>query len=255
MVRAVIIDDEPLAREKIKLFSQKEPDLKIVASCENGSKALEAIVTHSPDLLFLDIQMPEMTGFQLLEKIPKQSLPGIIFITAYDEFALRAFEFHALDYLLKPFDKNRFHNAVEHAKKILSNKGERETATEQISVLLNSLKKTSPTIERLIVKTHGRILFLRISEVDWIESAGNYVKLHINAETHLLRETMNHLEERLDKTAFVRIHRSAIVNIERIKEMQPWFNGEYKIVLKNLTELILSKTYRESFLAAVGKPL
>lgn len=255
MIRAIIIDDEPLAREKVQLFASSEPDIEIVDVCVNGHVAIASYQKFKPDLLFLDIQMPEMTGFDVLANLQANPLPGIIFITAYDEFALRAFEFHALDYLLKPYDRERFQKAVSHARESLKSTSNSEIATEQIKTLLNSLKQSSQKLDRLIVKTNGRIIFLRMEEIDWMEAAGNYVKLHVGNESHLVRETMNHLEGQLNPQKFIRIHRSTIINIDKIKELQPYFNGEYTVILQNNTQLILSRGYRENFTTVLGKPL
>lgn len=255
MIRAIIVDDEPLARDKVQLFAQSIPDLNIVDVCSNGHEALTSLKKTKPDLVFLDIQMPELTGFDILEKIKKEKLPGIIFITAYDEFALRAFEFHALDYLLKPFDRERFEKAVERAKEIVASEQNSDITSQQIQSLLDSLKKDTQTLERIIVKTNGRIIFLRVDEIDWMEAAGNYIKLHVGNESHLVRETMNNIEKQLNREKFVRIHRSTIVNIDRLKELQPWFNGEYKVLLTTNAQLVMSRGYRENFNKAIGKPL
>jgi two-component system LytT family response regulator len=256
MIRAIIVDDEPLAREKVQLFAGSEPDIEIVAQCGNGQEAIDAYHRHKPDLLFLDIQMPEINGFDVLQHLQAHlPLPGIIFITAYDEFALRAFEFHALDYLLKPYDRERFSKAVSHARDAIGSRPQSEITAQQIRTLLESIKQSPAKLERLIVKTNGRIIFLRIEEIDWMEAAGNYVKLHVGSETHLMRETMNKLEEQLNPQQFIRIHRSTIINIAKIKELQPYFNGEYTVTLQNNTTVILSRGYRESFTAILGKPL
>ncbi|MFA5833710.1 MAG: LytTR family DNA-binding domain-containing protein [Bacteroidota bacterium] len=255
MIRAIIVDDEPLAREKVQLFADGEPDIEIVDVCVNGHEAVASFQKFNPELLFLDIQMPEMTGFEVLQHLKVNPLPGIIFITAYDEFALRAFEFHALDYLLKPYDRERFRKAVEHARKLLISQTQSEVTTEQIKTLLDSMKQTPSKLDRLIVKTNGRIIFLRIEEIDWMEAAGNYVKLHVGNEAHLVRETMNSLEEKLHPQKFIRIHRSTMINVEKIKELQPYFNGEYKVVLQNNTQVILSRGYRDNFTKVLGKPL
>lgn len=254
-MRALVIDDEPLARDKVSLFATEHQDIEIVGRAGNGTEALDAIRTLSPDLLFLDIQMPGMTGFELLQHLSAGPLPGIIFITAFDEFALRAFEFHALDYLLKPYDKERFAKAVEHARSALTNRSDAEITAEQVRSLLVSIQQRPKNLERLIVKTNGRIIFLRLEEIDWLEAAGNYVKLHVGNESHLMRETMNRLEEQLDPTRFIRIHRSTIVNIAKVREMQPYFNGDHTVILQNNTSLILSRGYRDHFSAMLGKPL
>ncbi|MFA6469964.1 MAG: LytTR family DNA-binding domain-containing protein [Bacteroidota bacterium] len=255
MIRAIIVDDEPLAREKVQLFAKDETDIDIVGVCSNGHEAVASYQKNKPDLLFLDIQMPEINGFDVLKSITTHPLPGIIFITAFDEFALRAFEFHALDYLLKPYDRERFHKAVEHARGSLLSRTQSEVATEQIKALLESVKNTPASLDRLIVKTNGRIIFLRMEEIDWMEAAGNYVKLHVGSESHLVRETMNKLEVQLNPRKFLRIHRSTIINIEKIKELQPYFNGEYKVILQNNTQVILSRGFRENFARIFGKPL
>ncbi len=255
MIRAMIVDDEPLAREKVSLFASSEPDLEVVATCSNGVEALSSFNTHTPDLIFLDIQMPELNGFDFLRQLKTDTMPGIIFITAYDEFALRAFEYHALDYLLKPFDKERFHRAVHHATVSMSTKEEKEKSHKQVVTLLESLKKDSSSLERLIVKTNGRVLFLKVNDIDWMEAAGNYIKLHVGNETHLIRETMNSLEQQLNGKIFVRVHRSTIINIDRIKELQPWFNGDYKITLTTNVQVIMSRGYRKHFSSIIGKPL
>lgn len=255
MIRAMIVDDEPLAREKVILFAKEEEDIEIVAVSTNGQEALDAIGLHRPDLVFLDIQMPEVGGFEVLQRLQPETMPGIIFITAYDEFALRAFEFHALDYLLKPYDRERFRAAVQHARLAITARPAHDITAEQITAMLRSLKRPAASLDRLIVKTNGRIIFLRTEEIDWMEAAGNYVKLHTGTETHLLRETMNNLEEQLDPRHFIRIHRSTIINIDKIKELQPYFNGEYTVTLMNNTTLILSRGYRDNFTTILGKPL
>jgi two-component system LytT family response regulator len=255
MIRAIIIDDEPLAREKVKLFAGDEPDIEIVDVCSNGHEAIASYNRYKPDLLFLDIQMPEMNGFEILQHLQGNTLSAVIFITAYDEFALRAFEFHAIDYLLKPYDRERFQRSVAHARVALHTTGQLETTAEQIKVLLDSVHQNSAKLERLIVKTNGKIIFLRLEEVDWIESAGNYVKLHCGNETHLIRETMNGLEQQLNPKKFIRIHRCTIINIEKIKELEPYFNGEYKVILNNNSQVFLSRNYKENFTKVLGKPL
>lgn len=255
MIRAIIADDEPLAREKVQLFAQGEKDIEIVDICANGHEALSSYQRYKPDLIFLDIQMPEMNGFDFLSRINASPLPGIIFITAYDEFALRAFEFHALDYLLKPYDRERFKKAVEHARLSLQSNSRPDITEEQIKALLTSMKQPAAVLDRLIVKTGGRVIFLRIEEVDWMEAAGNYVKLHTGNESHLVRETMSNLEQQLPSSKFIRIHRSTIVNIEKIKELQPYFNGEYKVILQNNTHVIMSRNFKENFTKVLGKPL
>jgi two-component system LytT family response regulator len=249
------VDDEPLAREKVSLFAHDEPDLEIAAVCSNGAEALSSYSDLRPDLLFLDIQMPEMSGFDLLGRIGANGFPGVIFITAYDEYALRAFEYHAIDYLLKPFDRERFHTAFLHARGIIGSSEAQEARTLQVTQLLASLSKVSNSVERFVVKENGRILFLKTQDIDWMEAAGNYIKLHLGAESHMIRESMANLERQLDPSVFVRIHRSTMINIDRIKELRPWFNGDYKVILHNNRELTMSRGYRTNLTKLLGKEI
>ncbi|MDD8016977.1 MAG: LytTR family DNA-binding domain-containing protein [Bacteroidota bacterium] len=255
MIRAIIVDDEPLAREKVELFVRDEADIEVVAVCGNGPDAVEAYHKYKPNLFFLDIQMPQMNGFDVLQQLTTNPFPAIIFITAFDEFALRAFEFHALDYLLKPFNQERFRFAVNRAREILTSTSQSEISMEQIKVLLDAYQKKSVLMERLIVKTNGKIIFLKVNEIEWLEAAGNYIKLHVWNEEHLIRDTMNSIETQLDPGKFVRIHRSTIVNVEQIKEMVPWFNGEYKITLKSNAQVFLSRGFKDNFNKLLGKNL
>jgi two-component system, LytTR family, response regulator len=255
MIRVIIADDEPLAREKTSLFVKNISDLEVAAVCENGNEAIAACKHFHPDLLLLDIQMPEVSGFDVVQRLSPENIPGIIFVTAYDEFALQAFEYHAIDYLLKPFDFERFYSAINRARTLLQTNHERNSRDAQMKMLLDSIEKKEPPLNRLVVKTDGRIIFLKIGEIDWMEAAGNYIKLHVGSESYLVRATMNNIEKQLDPEKFLRIHRSSIINIERIKELRPWFNGDYKVVLNGNEQLVLSKGYRSSFNKLVGKAL
>jgi two-component system LytT family response regulator len=251
-IQALIVDDEPLARKKIRLLLEHEMDIEIIGECVNGPKAVVAIEKHQPDLLFLDVQMPGLDGFGVLQAIRPEQWPVIIFVTAYDEYALRAFEVHALDYLLKPFDQARFQTALTRARAQLHRAPD---FNQQLRALLKDFKPEPKSLERLVIKTAGRVYFVSVSELDWIEAADNYVRLHTGSETHLLRETMNALETKLDPARFVRIHRSTIVNLERIKEMKPWFHGEYIVILRDGTQLTLSRRYRERLNGLLGDTL
>src|SRR5262249_20661314 len=205
-----------------------------------------------PDLLFLDVQMPELDGFGVLEAVGAEHAPVIIFVTAYDQYALRAFEVHALDYLLKPFDRERFEKALQRAKRQIAR--ERGGAVNQeLFALLADLKARPKSLERLVIKSGGRVFFLRADEIDWVESAANYVKLHVGRESHLLRETINGLASKLDPDKFLRIHRSIIINLERVKELQPWFHGDYVVILQDDTQLTSSRNYREQLRKLLGK--
>ena len=253
-IRTLVVDDEPIARERILSLLQQENDVEVIGQCSDGGQAVSAINQQSPDLVFLDVQMPGTDGFGVIQNIGADRMPTVVFVTAYDEYALKAFEVHALDYLLKPFGKDRFQETLKHAREHL----ERRRAGDlgrRLLALVQDLKPEQPRLDRLVVKSGGRVFFLRTEEIDWIEAAGNYVRLHLGEESHLFRETMNGMEGRLESRQFVRIHRSRIVNTERIKELQPWFNGEYVVILRNGTRLTLSRGYRERLQEQLGKPL
>lgn len=243
-IKTLVVDDEPLAREGITTLLQAAIDFQVIGHCANGEEAIEAIEAKKPDVVFLDVQMPEIDGFQVLESLDPKHMPTVIFVTAYDQYALRAFDIHAVDYLLKPVDVERFEQALERTRKRLESK--RTNGTDKhLKSLLEELKSRDQKLERLVVKTGGKIFFLRTEEIDWIEAAGDYVKIHINTIEHIIRERITELESKLDPSRFLRIHRSTIVNIDRIKEMQPMFYGDYVVILRNGTQLNLSRTYRE----------
>jgi two-component system, LytTR family, response regulator len=242
-IRALIVDDEPLARQRIRTLLEKDSEVEVIDECGDGRAALAAIQEYRPDLVFLDVQMPVLDGFGVIEELGGALMPAVIFVTAHDRFALRAFEVHAFDYLLKPFDKERFHTALERAKAAVTQS--RNGDVQQLLALLKDVRETRSLPERLVVKTGGRVFFVRIEEIDWIEAAGNYVRLHCGKEDHLLRESMSGVEGRLDERQFLRIHRSTIVNVERIQELQPAFHGDYAVILRDGTELTLSRGYRD----------
>jgi two-component system LytT family response regulator len=248
----VIVDDEPLARERLASLLSAEADIEIVRQCRDGEEAVNAIDQLSPDLVFLDVQMPVLNGFEVLQAIGPEKMPLVIFVTAYDQHALRAFQVRALDYLLKPFDKERFQEALQRARAHIQ-RDETGDLGRRLLALVKDLRRDQPKTDRLVVKSGGRLFFLRTDEIDWIEAAGNYVRLHVGTTSHLLRETMNSIEARLDPEKFFRIHRSRIVNMERIQEMQPWLNGEYAVVLRNGTRVTLSRGYREKLQERLGK--
>jgi two-component system LytT family response regulator len=251
-IRALIVDDEPLARERLRALLAGDPDVEVVGECSDGREAIAAVREHRPDLLFLDVQMPKLDGFQVLEAIGPEHLPVVIFVTAYDCYALRAFEVHALDYLLKPFDRQRFDKALGRAKTRIQ-RSRTADVSQQLVGLLEDVKAARKPLERLVIKSAGRVFFLRLEEIDWIEAAGNYTRLHVGSETHLLRETMGGLETKLDPDKFLRIHRSTIVNIERIQELQPWFHGDYVVILRDGTQLTMSRNYRQKLQDLFGK--
>ena len=243
-IRVLIIDDEPLARKRIRTLLRDEKDVEIVGECADGKQAVAAIRKLDPDLVFLDVQMPEKDGFDVLEGVPRGRLPLVIFVTAYDEHALRAFEVHALDYLLKPFDRERFVKALARARSALRAHRTRDIG-ERMLALLGERAAPAGRVDRLVVKSGGRVSFLRIDEIDWIDASGNYVGLHVAKETHLLRETMSDIEKKLDPSRFLRIHRCTIVNIDRIQSIERWFHGERAVLLRDGTRLTLSRGYRD----------
>lgn len=245
-IRTLIIDDEPLARERVKRFLRDEDEIEIIGECTNGVDAVGAIKEKKPDLIFLDIQMPEKNGFEVIKSLSSKSLPTVIFVTAYDQYALQAFDVHALDYLLKPFTRERIHRAVVRAREQIDGKRYGKI-DERLASLIADLKTEKKYLERLVVKSTGRVFFLKVDEIDWIEAAGNYVKLHVGRETHMIRETMNGIEAKLDPDKFLRIHRSTVVHIDRIKELHPMFSGDYAVILRDGTELALSRNFRDRF--------
>ncbi|HBE83555.1 MAG: response regulator transcription factor [Blastocatellia bacterium] len=246
-LRTLVIDDEPLARERVKRFLRDEPDVDVIGECGNGIDAIAAIRSEKPDLVFLDIQMPEKNGFEVIKALGPGALPTIIFVTAYDQYALQAFDVYALDYILKPFSRERIHRAVARARENIEHK-QIGQLDERLTSLIAGLKAERRYLDRLVVKSVGRVFFLRTDEIDWIEAAGNYVKLHVGRDSHMIRETMNGIEAKLDPDKFLRIHRSTVVNIDRIKELHPMFSGDYSVILRDNTELSLSRNYRERFL-------
>ena len=245
-IRALIVDDEAPARDLIATLLRNEPDLEVVGECNNGRDAIAAIQRLSPDLVFLDVQMPGLDGFGVLAELQTERLPLVVFVTAFDRHAVRAFEVHALDYLLKPFEYDRLRQAVRHARTQLAQGPDAADQTRLIS-LLEELHNRGQSWNRLAIRDAGRIVFLQPDQIDWIEAEGNYVRLHIGKESHLLRETMTAIEARLASRKFLRVSRSTIVNLERVVEWQPLFHGDSVVILRDGTRLTVSRVYRESF--------
>ena len=243
-IRALIVDDEPLARERIRNLVERDPEIVVAAECRDGQEAIAAIREHAPDLVFLDVQMPEKSGFDVIAEIGVERLPVVVFVTAHDDYALRAFEVAALDYLLKPFDEDRFSKTLDRAKTQIRSRQPDEFQQRVLS-MMEDLRAAPRGLERLIVKTGGQLVFLKTDEVDWIQAEGNYVRLHVGGASHLVRETIQSLEASLDPDRFLRIHRSTIVNLDRVREIQPLVHGEHRVVLKDGTKLSLSRGYRD----------
>ena len=256
VVRVLIADDEHLARRKLRILLESETSVQVVGECCDGEQTLNAISTHRPDLLMLDIQMPDLDGFQVLKEIAPPDMPVVIFTSAYDQYAIRAFEANALDYLLKPFDQGRLHQAVERARLELRKSKDREI-TQRLLQLLSQVKPEAQPVTgvdaRLVIKTKGRIVFLNVDDIDWVEAAANYVRLNAGGESYLFRETISRTSERLNPNHFIRIHRSMIVNVRRIKELIPVNSGEYIVVLKSGKELSCSRGYRANLQHVIEK--
>lgn len=244
-IKALIVDDEPLARDRIRELLKEHPEVEIIGEARNGQEAIASVTNHNPDLVFLDVQMPDLDGFSVLQNLKTDQLPLIIFVTAYDQHALRAFDVHAVDYLMKPFDRQRFAEAVEQAKVFM--KGAKEPDTTRILNMLQELRTGARHLERFAVKNGETVFFVRAEDVDAIEAQGNYVRLNLAGSSHLLRDTLNNIEAQINPRMFVRIHRRTIVNIDRVKEVQTWARGEYRVVLSTGAHYTLSRSYRQHF--------
>lgn len=254
MIRTLIVDDEPLSRRRLRDLLASETDFELVGECGDGLEAMARLRSQSCDLVFLDVQMPGLDGLEVARRLAMGRGPAIIFVTAYDCYALPAFEVHAVDYLLKPFDRERFRKALVWARAAIG-RDQRGEPAELPAATLADLRGDRQPLERVTIKSSGRIYFVKTAEIDWIEAAGNYLRLHVGDATHSLRETMNTLEARLDPDRFWRIHRSTIVNVDRIRELQPLFHGDYVVILHDDTELTLSRTYRRNLPGLAGEAL
>jgi two-component system LytT family response regulator len=246
------VDDEPLARDRTRQLLEAEPDVEIVGECASGQDAVEVIEGARPDLVFLDVQMPGMDGFGVLERVDPGRLPAVVFVTAHDEHALRAFRVHALDYLLKPFDGERLRESLQRVREQLRSAAPGLLQLRLLS-LLADLKPRARRGDRVVIQSGGRLSFLNADEIDWIEAEGNYLRIHTGQKAHLLRDTMSGIEARLDPSRFVRIHKSTIVNTDRIREIQPLFNGAHSVLLRDGTRLTWSRGYREQLRALTGE--
>ena len=251
-IRAAIVDDEPLARRRIGNLLMEAPDVEVIAECANGKDAIESLEESPPDLLFLDIQMPEIDGFDVLQAIGVDLVPVVIFVTAYDQFALRAFEARALDYLLKPFDDERFETALERARDRLRQR-QPDDVERRLLALLKDAREDRGYMQRLVVPSGHRSIFIRTDDVDWIEAERNYIRLHVGGQSHLLRENLSRFETALDPSRFCRIHRSRIVNIDRIHAVESLTRGEYVVTLHDGTKLASGRSYRQRLHQVMGR--
>ncbi len=249
-IRTLIADDEPLARRGIRILLERQSGIEIVGEATGGLEAADLIKRLRPDLVFLDVQMVGCDGFETLIRVGPEAAPVVVFVTAYDEYALRAFEFNAVDYLLKPYDDARFNAALSRARDLVIRK-RNDNVDTRLTRLIEHLEGESR--DRILLKSSGEIIFLKTSEIDWIEAEGDYVKFHVGGRSHLMRGTMAALEERLDPARFIRIHRSTIVNADRLRKLSPSFEGEYAVVLQDGTKLRLSRGYQDRIKALLGR--
>ena len=251
-IRTLIVDDMKLARERLKQALAADTEIEIIGECGNGREAVTAIKNLNPELVFLDVQMPKMNGFEVVETIGAEKMPTVVFVTAYDEFALRAFEINALDYLLKPVDEERLSKTVNRIKRQIIEAG-RGDIENRLLQLLGKAENKLEYARRIPVKTAQHTILVTTEDIDWIKGAGNYLELHVGKDVYLIRERLHKLEQKLDPRQFIRIHRSTIVNIERVKTLHPMFNGDHIIVLQNGAKLNLSRTYHEKLLEHIGR--
>lgn len=252
-IRAVIVDDEPWARKRIETLLGTEADVEILRTCANGDEAIEAISTLAPDVVFLDVQMSGVDGFEVVDTIGVEAMPLVVFATAHQEYALKAFDAQALDYLLKPFDEDRFRRALDRVRKELDRPAQARADLQSVMSAVRPERRKF--LQRVVVTTAGRLLFLKTAEIDWLEASGNYVTLHVGRDTYLLRETLTAFDEKLDPEQFVRLHRSAIVNVERIRQLLPWSRGEQVAVLQDGTQLTIGRAFRPRLLALMSNAI
>ena len=239
-ISALIVDDEAPARKRLRDLLAKEADVDVVAECPDGPSAVDALLEHEPDVLFLDVQMPEMDGFEVLRLVGLDAAPVVVFVTAYDQHALEAFEARALDYLLKPFTGKRFGETLDRVRNTLGASQHRDQLRRDLEGLIGS---SPTTIERIPVRVGARIRFVSVEDIDWIEGDGNYVRLHASGQQHRIRGTLKRLAVKLAPQRFVRVHQSYVVNLDRVRELQPWSHGEFVVVMRDGAELISSRTY------------
>ena len=257
MLTAIVADDEKLARRRLVRLIEETGDAEVVAACAGGREAVEQTIALQPRLLFLDVQMPDLDGFGVLRELVGKATPATVFVTAFDQYAVRAFEVHAVDYLLKPFDTARFKDAFSRARDRVVTRSPGGGEDDRMRSLLadyitNAQQPAKQTLDRVAVRTDGVLRVIRTADVDWLETDGNYIRLHVGGSSHLLRMTAAAIEPQLDPRAFIRVHRRYIVNVDRIVEVQPWFAGDAVLVLRNGAKLRVSRTYRERLHARLG---
>jgi two-component system LytT family response regulator len=251
-IRTLIVDDEPWARTRLAALLRDEEDFTIVQSAASAAEAIDAIRALAPDVVFLDVQMPEQNGFAVIDAIGADAMPLVVFATAYEQHAVRAFDAQALDYLLKPFDEERFARTLDRVRNELS---DLQSARASLQQLMQARQGGRRFLQRVAVSLAGRVLFVKTAEIDWLQSEGNYVMLHVGPKRHLLRESLSAMADKLDPQQFVRLHRCAIVNVERIRELSPWSRGEQAIVLHDGTQLTIGRTFRPQLMAVLANAM
>jgi two-component system LytT family response regulator len=255
-ISVLIVDDEPFARKYIREMLKDDTDIEVAGEAGNGKKAVRMIKDSNPDLLFLDIQMPEMDGFALLQNLDGLPLPAIVFTTAYEEYAIRAFEYHALDYLLKPFDQARFLAALDHAKQTIRSRGALPDQSVRIADLLIAMGEQKPRyLERLLVKQNGRIVFVKLADVEWIKADDKYIHLHCGRQRYMIRQALHAIRSQLDPDRFVQVNRSIVVNVDQIKELHPMFNGDHEVQMAGGVKFSLSRSHKNELFRVLGKPV
>jgi two-component system LytT family response regulator len=252
-LRVVVVDDEPPARELLVTLLTREPEVELVGVATDGIEAVEVIRARSPHVVFLDIQMPGLDGFEVVSSLPSETIPKIVFVTAFSEHAVRAFEARALDYVLKPFEFDRIHTTLERVRQQLR-PGSTDDQPQRLLDLLKEMKSEGPKWDRIAVRDGERTIFLRPSEIDWIEAEGNYVKLHAGREAHLWRAPMHEAETRLSDRGFLRVSRSVLINLDRVHAWEPLFHGDSTIVLRDGSRVTLTRTHREQFEKRLARP-
>jgi two-component system LytT family response regulator len=248
-IRALIVDDEPWARTRISSLLSAEADFTLLPECAGGAEAVRAIAELAPQVVFLDVQMPDVNGFEVVEAVGVDAMPLVVFATAHQEHALRAFDAGAVDYLLKPVSEERFRRALERVRKDL---GAPNAGAQALGRAMREVRAGAEPVERLAISNAGRIVFVKVADIDWIEAAGNYVMLHVGREKHMMRETLRALIERLDPRKFAQLHRSTVVNVERVRELLPWARGEQVAVLQDGTQLTIGRAYRQKLMAVMA---
>ena len=241
-IRVLIVDDEPLARAHLKSLLRERVDVDVIGECGDGRSAIDQIRRLTPELVLLDIQMPELDGLEVIREVGPATMPAVVFVTAYDEHALAAFEVHAFDYILKPVSRQRFTQAIDRVVGLI--RADAPVTDRPLEALIEAMRSERSALDRIAVKADGRVLFIRVSEIDWIEADDDLVRIHTGKSVHAHRSTLTHLEERLPASRFLRVHRSTLVNVDRIREIQPWFQGDWVLILSDGTRLHSGKSYR-----------